>query len=322
MQKKYLKLRRDLLTWLITKKTNVKNQLKTFYQKLEALVQKYGWRTLVIVFFGALFYQKDVQVQFGMDNAPLASLAALATPKAVQSTETFAYAEASTDIQEAKAMVVKEEITLAPTSVAKGFWSKKATPAPAPTPAPKVEPTNWNDDGTLANTYSNLIYTNPKFATKNTTRAEKIKLDKQIAYIKRFAEVARTEMEKFGIPASITLAQGLLESNVGESRLAKNNNNHFGVKCFSRSCGKGHCSNFTDDSHKDFFRKYNSAWESYRAHSRMLGGNRYKSLKKLGTKDYKNWAKGLKKAGYATDKRYAEKLINLIEDLELYRFDN
>ena len=129
-------------------------------------------------------------------------------------------------------------------------------------------------------------------------------------------------MNKYGIPASITLAQGLLESNVGESRLSTRNNNHFGMKCFSKSCGKGHCSNFTDDSHKDFFRKYGSAWESYRAHSKMLGGKRYRSLKKLGKKDYKNWAKGLKKAGYATDKRYAEKLINLIETLELYQYDD
>ena len=128
-------------------------------------------------------------------------------------------------------------------------------------------------------------------------------------------------MEKYGIPASIILAQGLIETNAGESRLSVRNNNHFGMKCFSKKCRKGHCSNFTDDSHKDFFRKYKTAWESYRAHSHLLNAKRYRHLKKLGTKDYKGWAKGLRKAGYATDKRYAEKLINLIETLRLDKFD-
>ena len=109
---------------------------------------------------------------------------------------------------------------------------------------------------------------------------EQAKRKKQLAYVKRFSKVAQTEMEKYGIPASITLAQGLLESNNGQSRLATKNHNHFGIKCFSRSCKKGHCSNFSDDSHKDFFRKYNSAWESYRAHSVLLQKDRYKPLYK------------------------------------------
>jgi len=128
-------------------------------------------------------------------------------------------------------------------------------------------------------------------------------------------------MSKFGVPASIILAQGLLESDAGDSRLSTNNNNHFGIKCFSRTCRKGHCSNFTDDSHKDFFRKYQNAWESYRAHSQLLRAPRYTHLYKLGKSDYKSWAMGLKRAGYATDKYYGEKLINLIEDLELQEYD-
>lgn len=151
--------------------------------------------------------------------------------------------------------------------------------------------------------------------------SEAIKRAKQRKYVARFAKVAQNEMEKYGIPASITLAQGLLESNAGESTLALKNNNHFGIKCFSRSCRKGHCSNHTDDSHKDFFRKYNSAWESYRAHSHLLRADRYKPLYKLPPDDYKRWAHGLKKAGYATDKYYAEKLINLIEELSLHQYD-
>lgn len=140
------------------------------------------------------------------------------------------------------------------------------------------------------------------------------------AYIKRFSKVAQTEMHKFGIPASIKLAQGLLESNNGKSRLAAENFNHFGLKCFSRACKKGHCSNHSDDSHKDFFRKYQSAWESWRDHSQFLMGPRYAHLKE-NNKDYKKWAKGLKKAGYATDKKYDKKLIDLIELYDLHRFD-
>jgi len=145
---------------------------------------------------------------------------------------------------------------------------------------------------------------------------------RQLAYVERFAEVAQTEMRKFGIPASITLAQGLLETQAGESPLATEFNNHFGMKCFSRSCEKGHCSNFTDDSHKDFFRIYDTAWESYRAHSLLLKkSERYQPLFELPADDYKAWAKGLKKAGYATDRRYADKLIGLIEELRLQQFD-
>ena len=147
------------------------------------------------------------------------------------------------------------------------------------------------------------------------------KRDKQLAYVKRFAKVAQEEMRKFGIPASITLAQGLLESNVGESLLAVKNNNHFGMKCWEKHCAPGHCTNYKDDTHKDFFRRYNSAWESYRAHSHFLQKERYKSLFGLGRKNYKAWAKGLQKAGYATDQRYASKLIRIIEDLDLDRFD-
>lgn len=148
------------------------------------------------------------------------------------------------------------------------------------------------------------------------------KTEQQKAYIDRFAKVAQKEMIEFGIPASITLAQGLLETNAGESPLATRHNNHFGLKCFSRTCDKGHCTNFSDDSHKDFFRKFTSAWESYRAHSLLLvNSDRYQDLFKLPKSDYKSWAKGLKEAGYATDRAYANKLIRLIEGLRLYEYD-
>lgn len=186
----------------------------------------------------------------------------------------------------------------------------------APKPAHRKK-----DKDNLANTYSNMVYTKGDFSTKETTGEQKEKRRKQLAYVERFYKVAQTEMEKYGIPASITLAQGLLESNVGESRLAVKNNNHFGIKCFSRSCKRGHCSNFTDDSHKDFFRIYKSPWESYRAHSQLLKRGRYNNLFNLASTDYKGWAYGLKKAGYATDRYYAEKLINTIDDLDLHQYD-
>ena len=174
-----------------------------------------------------------------------------------------------------------------------------------PATGERVLPTSQNDGARAV------------FASENSEKRQR-----QLAYIRRFAKVAQAEMEKFGIPASITLAQGLLESNVGESKLATHNKNHFGIKCFSRSCKKGHCSNFTDDSHKDFFRIYKSSWDSYRAHSLLLkGSSRYQPLFQLNRKDYRGWAHGLKKAGYATDKRYGEKLINLIDDLDLHQYD-
>lgn len=139
-------------------------------------------------------------------------------------------------------------------------------------------------------------------------------------YIERYAEMARKEQREFGIPASISLAQGLIESRAGTSKLAVGNNNHFGMKCFARNCRKGHCTNHTDDTHKDFFRKFPSAWESWREHSRMLSKGRYAKLKRHGT-DYRKWAYGLKSVGYATDRTYAEKLIGVIEKYDLHRFD-
>ncbi len=141
-------------------------------------------------------------------------------------------------------------------------------------------------------------------------------------YIETYAPIAKAEMKAHGIPASITLAQGLLESVAGTSKLARRTNNHFGIKCFKRSCKRGHCYNFEDDHHKDFFRNYADPAESYHAHSAfLLRGGRYKKLFKLSPKDYKGWAKGLKKAGYATDPKYADKLISLIERYGLAGYD-
>lgn len=140
------------------------------------------------------------------------------------------------------------------------------------------------------------------------------------AYINRFSKIAILEMKKFGIPASISLAQGLVESRSGTSKLASRNNNHFGIKCFSKKCKTGHCTNFSDDTHKDFFRKFTNPWESWRAHSLILAKGRYARLKQYG-RNYRKWAQGLEQSGYATDRTYAEKLIGVIEKYNLQRFD-
>ena len=139
------------------------------------------------------------------------------------------------------------------------------------------------------------------------------------AYIRRFAKTAVTEMEKYKVPASITLAQGMLESSFGESRLATEGNNHFGVKCHSDWTGEKIYKD--DDKNNECFRKYTSAWFSFRDHSKFLQKPRYQSLYKLDKTDYKGWAKGLKDAGYATNSKYPELLIKKIEDYKLYQYD-
>jgi len=139
-------------------------------------------------------------------------------------------------------------------------------------------------------------------------------------FIKRFAKTAVTEMEKYGIPASITLAQGMTESNYAQSRLSKKANNYFGIKCHGG--WKGKRIYHDDDKKGECFRKYPSAWWSFRDHSKFLQSSRYQSLYKYKIKDYKSWAKGLKKAGYATNPKYASLLIDKIEKYQLWRYDN
>ena len=144
--------------------------------------------------------------------------------------------------------------------------------------------------------------------------------DKINFYIKKFAPAAVKNMRFYKIPASITLAQGVLESGYGESTLAKKANNHFGIKCHKG--WKGRSIRHDDDEEDECFRSYKNPLKSYRDHSLFLvDRNRYNSLFELKRKDYKGWAKGLKAAGYATDPKYAEKLISLIERFNLTRFD-
>ncbi len=139
-------------------------------------------------------------------------------------------------------------------------------------------------------------------------------------YIENYKDLAIKEMLRSGVPASITLAQGILESDNGNSTLARKANNHFGIKCHSN--WKGPAIYHDDDRKGECFRKYNSVYESYQDHSDFLmSGSRYSFLFELDMTDYKGWAKGLKKAGYATSPTYAEKLISLIEENNLHQYD-
>ena len=154
-------------------------------------------------------------------------------------------------------------------------------------------------------------------ATSNIkTYAEEIQI-----YVDNFKEIAQNNMRAHGIPASITLAQGILESGAGKGKLALSANNHFGIKCHKE--WNGESVKHDDDAAQECFRKYEHPSESYRDHSLFLTSRpRYSNLFKLDKGDYESWAKELKSAGYATDVKYPDKLIGLIERFELYKYDN
>lgn len=140
-----------------------------------------------------------------------------------------------------------------------------------------------------------------------------------VAYINQYKDIAIEQMRKYRIPASITLAQGLLESGAGKSELARKSNNHFGIKCHSWD---GKRTYHDDDEKGECFRVYKSVRDSYEDHSIFLAtGSRYAFLFKFSETDYVNWARGLKRAGYATSPTYADKLIEIIERYDLDRFD-
>ena len=142
----------------------------------------------------------------------------------------------------------------------------------------------------------------------------------QERYVKKYADMAVKEMVRSGVPASITLAQGMLESGSGMSKLATQGNNHFGIKCHKGWEGKS--MKVDDDAPNECFRVYSSVADSYKDHSDFLRyRDRYKCLFDLERTDYKGWAYGLKKAGYATDPGYPAKLIKYIEEYKLYKYD-
>ena len=163
--------------------------------------------------------------------------------------------------------------------------------------------------------YSKPIQNGSGSSSKPMSQNEAVK-----AYVSQYNGVAMGNMKTYGIPASIILAQGILESGAGQSDLAVNANNHFGIKCHEWTGDKVYKD---DDSANECFRKYNQASESYKDHAMVLTGkNRYAKLFTLPKGDYKAWAKGLREAGYATDPKYPEKLISYIETYGLHEYDN
>ena len=152
-----------------------------------------------------------------------------------------------------------------------------------------------------------------------TTRV-KVTTELVLTYIDSYKEIAKDNMVKNGIPASITLGQAILESGAGTGPLSVQANNHFGIKCHKEWTGAS--IRHTDDAENECFRKYDDPSHSFRDHSYFLVSRpRYADLFKLGKDDYKAWAKGLKAAGYATDPKYPDKLISLIERYQLQKYD-
>lgn len=145
--------------------------------------------------------------------------------------------------------------------------------------------------------------------------------DVVVSYISKFKEIAMGNMKNYGIPASIILAQGILESGAGRGDLAITANNHFGIKCHAGWTGES--VKHDDDADQECFRKYDNPSESFKDHALFLTGrSRYSKLFEFSKGDYKAWAKGLRAAGYATDPKYPDKLISYIERYNLYQYDN
>lgn len=267
------------------------NTIKTLeVNQIGLLISKHWFNILLIYLFIHILFNKDVSFQFNINSA--------------------------NNMESAEARVgdlppSNTSIMAMPTA-----YSEENTKA-----VKKKKKKKWKDR--KANTFSNLTFVlSPDYGERHNVDPAivKEKIGNCKNYVKRYAKIALEEQKKFGIPASITLAQGLLESNAGDSRLSVESNNHFGIKC-RRKCRGCTCRNYTDDDIYDMFRVFDTVWESYREHSKLLQGDRYKKLLRLDPTDYESWAHGLKKAGYATDKRYAYKLIKIIEELKLYRFD-
>lgn len=171
------------------------------------------------------------------------------------------------------------------------------------------------------NTVENSVETaEPKTEILEATTRVKVTTEMVIAYIDLYKSIAKNNMVQYGIPASICLGQGILESGAGTGPLSAIANNHFGIKCHQD--WNGPSVKYDDDAAQECFRKYNQASESYNDHALFLKSRKwYDSLFKLDKGDYKAWAKGLKAAGYATDPKYPEKLIGIIERYHLDQYD-
>lgn len=289
----------------------VKRAFDDTWQQVQQLAQRWSVRLVFLVLVTLLLSQKKFSVHFtiGDTDNQTASVVEALPPKAIPAVQITAKAgvvdsDKWWDKVRAEQKDIRQTMNLANAATAVGE---------ALTPEQQKQ----------AARYSNLGFVlNPALAKKLGVDPAVVAAKNKLCYdyIARYSKTAQEEAELFQIPAAITLAQGLLESNVGKSSLAVKENNHFGIKC-RKKCIGCRCANYTDDSRYDMFRIFESPWESFREHSKLLTSKRYKHLSKLPITDYVNWAHGLQAAGYATDKRYAKKLIAIIQALDLDRFD-
>lgn len=281
-------------------------------EKSRSSLEKIGqhWFKIILAIFALhIIFNKDVNIQVNFSDKDHKAVADLSNVEKLPASFNMTPAAVK------PALAAKKEKVTTNLSAIAGASSLEMKP----TNEKKVAINN----NLKASQFNNLSFVlNRDYAKKHGVPYKIVdqKLETCRQYVERFARVAIAEQERFGIPASITLAQGLLETDAGASRLAKESKNHFGIKC-RKKCKDCTCRNYKDDDEFDMFRVFNSEWESYREHSNLLSTKRYVHLKNLSRKDYKGWARGLKKAGYATDKHYAKKLIRIIESLDLYQFD-
>jgi flagellum-specific peptidoglycan hydrolase FlgJ len=222
------------------------------------------------------------------------------------------YTKKSTPVvQRVKKPIYRPTTVKKPTQQVAQNSSKQPVLKPSVSKQPESKPAETNQDNNSSNTIEIL---------EATTRV-KVTTQMVLTYIEKYKEIAKDNMLKNGIPSSITLGQAILESGAGTGPLSVQANNHFGIKCHVE--WNGPSIRYTDDEENECFRKYDDPSLSFKDHSYFLASRpRYASLFQLDKTDYKAWAIGLKAAGYATDPKYPDKLIALIERYELNRFDS
>lgn len=190
-----------------------------------------------------------------------------------------------------------------PSKTSKSVAAKKGIVTKKPTGGTTKNNSNSGNAEVIESTSKTVVYSDVVFS-----------------YVDDFKDIAKGNMKTYGIPASIILAQGILESGAGRGELAKSSNNHFGIKCHTGWTGE--TVHHDDDADQECFRKYKDPSESYKDHALFLTSrSRYASLFELEKDDYEAWARGLRKAGYATDPKYPEKLIGYIERYNLHQYD-
>ncbi len=295
---------------------NFKEKYQKVYLKKSKDWLRKNWFSLSLMVFAVfILTQKDITMEFTMRANPDAT----ATPSAVQeSTEKGKVVPASVPLS---AVSSKEKKT---NTQAFGFGNLPSlirnTVSKGNVPTKAAELTKESVVAAHPNVRFLLFPEMTESAKLNASEVNALN-NKCKAYARRFAPVAMAEMGRYGVPASITVAQAILHSNAGDHPLVEKSNNHFGIKCFSKECPKGHCSHHGTEEHKSFYRNFNTAWESFRGHSLLLTNKKYEHLLKLKKKDYKGWANGLQKAGYSKDQQYAQKLIRIIEAMQLAELD-